>query len=867
MDFELTDPQMLWALAGLPLLWWWYRRTLAPFSPRRRLLSLGLRCLLFILLVLALAEPRWVQHRRETHVTWMVDVSRSTGKAGSEALTTFTTEATGAKSQSWIAFAGKPALAKDAQSISELAPRVQDDRTDLAGALKFAEASFPLGYARTVVLLSDGLETNGDVAAELAQLKQAGVRVHTVLTKPEEKPEVLVRSVSAPRQVKEEEPFRVATEIVSSRETEAEVEVFKNGTRVAQKTEKLKSGVNRLEFTQTLKGEERLSEFTVQVRAKDDSVADNNAASTFVQSSGKSKALLIADKPEQARFLAWALRQEGVLLDVRPPSGAPMELGDLQNYDLVLLDNVPATDLSVQQMQLLSSYVRDFGGGLMMLGGDQSFGLGGYYQTPIDEVLPVRCDFEKEKENPSLGLVLVIDRSGSMSGEKIEMAKDAAKAAVELMSPRDYVGVVGFDDQAFWVADLQLATDRGAVQQRISAMEEGGGTNIAPGLELAYGKLSATPAKLKHVILLTDGVSTPGPFYELTSQMAQERITVSTVAVGGDADTKLLEQIASWGNGRYYFTDSPQSIPQIFARETMTASKSAIQEAPFLPMPAAAADFLTGVNFDTAPFLLGYVTTKLKPTAESWLVTERGDPLLSTWRYGLGQVGAFTSDARNRWAVEWLKWEGFGKFWAQLSRKLMRGQSLRNFPVEIQPENGGFRIIANAVDANGRFLSDVNGELGLLDPQGKQQKLTLERTAPGRYEAWWPAPLKGGYHGQVVFKQNDEVLERQSVSATVGYPDEFLLQPPDEAKLRKVADSTGGIFNPTPAQILQDDNRTASYERELWPWLIGFALLLFVADVASKRVPDSSSQTRLSGPSRTRQPSRPTRAPQPTKTH
>ena len=640
MSFELTHPSPLFALAGLALIVWWHRRTLAPFSPRapvrephpsqHDLRARGPRA---HRAALDAAAARDARH-------WLVDLEPQRRQCGAGVAKRLTAGATGVKSQSWIAFAGKASLAKDSKTLAELAPpTLQDDRTDLAGALKFAEASFPLGYAKTVVLFSDGQETSGDITAELDQLQRAGVRVHTVLATPPDRPEVLVRSVSAPRQVKEDEPFRVNAEIVANREMDAEVEIFKSGARVAVKMEKLKPGTNRFEFTQSVKGEERLSEFTVQVRAKDDTLADNNVASTFVQSEGKSKALLLADKPEQARYLALALRQEGILLDVRPATGAPTELGDLQNYDLVLIDNVPATDLNRAQMQLFASYVRDFGGGLLMLGGDQAFGLGGYYQTPVEEVLPVRCDFEKEQENPSLGLVLVIDRSGSMSGDKMEMAKDAAKAAVELLSARDYVGVVAFDHEAFWVADIQLAVDRGGVQQRIAAIQAGGGTNIAPGLEMAFSKLSGTPAKLKHVILLTDGVSTPGPFYELTSQMVQEHITVSAVAVGSDADTKLLEQIAGWGNGRYYFTDNPQSIPQIFARETMTASKSAIQEAPFLPVPVRSADFLAGVNFETAPFLLGYVTTKLKPTAESWLVTERGEPLLATWRYGLGQAG------------------------------------------------------------------------------------------------------------------------------------------------------------------------------------------------------------------------------------
>ena len=831
-------------MLGLGFIAWWHWHTLALASRGRRLLSSVLRCAIFLLVVLALTEPRWMRQRSETHVIWLADLSRSVGRAAIDAAEKLAGQPTGVKSQSWIGFAGRSTLAKDGKSLSEMAPALmEDDRTDIAGALKFAEASFPLGYAKTVVLFSDGLETSGAVEAQLAELQRAGVRVHVVPVAPPDRPEVLVRSVAAPRQVKEDEPFRVQAEVVANRETDAEIEVFKSGARVIAKTEKLKMGVNRFDFTQTVKGEERLSEFTVQVRAKDDTIADNNTASAFVQSQGKSKALLLADKPEQARYLALALRQEGILLDVRPATGAPMDLADLQNYDLVMIDNVPATDLTPAQMQLFASYVRDFGGGLLILGGDQSFGLGGYYQTAIEEVLPVRCDFEKEQEVPSLGLVLVIDRSGSMSGDKMEMAKDAAKAAVELLSPRDYVGVVAFDHEAFWVSEMGLATDRSGVQQRIAAIQAGGGTNIAPAMEMGYSRISVTPAKLKHMILLTDGVSTPGPFFEITSQMAQEHITVSTVGVGGDADQKLLEQIAGWGNGRTYFTDNPHSIPQIFARETMTASKSAIQESPFLPVPVRPAEFLNGVNFETAPFLLGYVTTKLKPTAESWLVTERGEPLLATWRYGLGQAGAFTSDARNLWAVEWLKWEGYGRFWAQLARRLMRGRALRNFPAEIQREGEGFRLVVNAVDEKGRFVADVTGEVMVRDPQGRQKTLPLNRTAPGHFEGWWAAPEKGGYHAQLVFKQRGEVVDRQSLSASVGYPDEFLLLPPDEAKLRTIAARTGGIYNPTPADILRDDHRTASLERELWPWLIALALLLFVADVAARRWPENLPKT------------------------
>lgn len=834
----LGIPWALLGLALLPLLVWWGRGSLVTGPATRKTLSLATRCLIFALLVVALGDPRWQALTKDLHVIWLVDSSRSVdGEGAKKAVELHKTAGTHGGNESWIAFAERGVNVAAPDKLAETPAEALNDReTNLAGALKLAEASFPPGKVKTIALVTDGNQTLGDAAASAEQLKAAGVKVHAFTAAPPDKPEVLVRAVNAPRQVRGEEPFRVEVEVSSNRETEADVTIFRNGVKVGSRKEVLKPGTARLEFTQALRGDERIVELSAEVKAAQDTIADNNKSSSIVQTEGLSKVLLLADKPDQVRYLAWALKQEGILLDARPATGAPTTLADLQNYDLLILDNVPATSLTLEQMNLFSTYVKDFGGGLLMTGGDQAFGLGGYYRTPVEEILPVRCDFEKEKETPSLGIVFVIDRSGSMSGEKIEMAKEAAKAGLEMLSSQDYAGVVAFDNEAFWVADLQSAADKGGIAQKISSISEGGGTNLAPGMELALQALRSSPAKLKHAILLTDGVSTPGPFYELATQMAGEKITVSTVAVGEDADGQLLEQIAQWGGGRYYLALDPRTVPQIFAKETMTASKSAIQEAPFVPVPVRPADFLSGVNFERAPFLLGYVTTRKKPTAEVWLASEKGEPLLATWRYGLGQAGAWTSDSRNRWAVEWLRWEGFGKFWAQLVRKLARPESVRKFPMTVEREGADFVLHADTVDALGKFLGGLEGEAVVSAPDGTQTKVALEKIAPGRYEARWPASKPGAWHTQVTFTKDGEPVERQSLGMTAGYPLEFLPRPPNEALLRQIAEQTGGSFNPSAAALWSDD-RKASEEKELWPWLASLALLLFLPDVALRRWP------------------------------
>lgn len=834
----LGIPWALLGLALLPLFWWWGRGSLVTGSSARKTLSLAARCLVFVLLVAALSDPRWQALTKDLHVIWLVDASRSVdGEGAKKAVELHQAAGKHGGNESWIAFAGRGVNVAAPDKLAGTPAGAIDDReTNLAGALKLAEASFPPGKVKTIALVTDGNQTLGDAAAAVEQLKAADIKVRAFIAAPPDKPEVLVRAVNAPRQIRGEEPFRVEVEVSSNRETPAEITIFRNGVKVGARQEALKPGTTRLEFTQALRGDERLVELSAEVKAAQDTVADNNRSSAIVQTEGLSKVLLLADKPDQARYLAWALKQEGILLDARPATGAPTTLADLQNYDLVILDNVPATSLSLEQMNLFSTYVKDFGGGMLMTGGDQAFGLGGYYRTPVEEILPVRCDFEKEKETPSLGIVFVIDRSGSMSGEKIEMAKEAAKASLELLSSQDYAGVVAFDSEAFWVADFQSAADKGGIAQRISSIAEGGGTSLAPGMELALQALRSSPSKLKHAILLTDGVSTPGPFYELATQMAGEKITVSTVAVGDDADGPLLEQIAQWGGGRFYLALDPRTVPQIFAKETMTAAKSAIQEAPFVPVPVRPADFLGGVNFERAPFLLGYVTTRKKPTAEVWLASEKGEPLLATWRYGLGQAGAWTSDARNRWAVEWLRWEGFGKFWAQLVRKLARPEAVRKFPLTVERDGADFVLRADTVDALGKFVGGLDGEAAISAPNGTQTKVVLEKIAPGRQEARWPASQPGAWHTQVVFSRDGQPVERQSVSLTAGYPLEFLPRPPDETLLRRIAEQTGGSLDPS-AQSLWNDDRKASEEKELWPWLASLALLVFLADVALRRWP------------------------------
>ncbi|HEV3164954.1 MAG TPA: VWA domain-containing protein [Isosphaeraceae bacterium] len=833
-QLELTRPYWLLGLAVLPVLAFYFRRSLVDFPRWQKALSLSARSVIVILLVLALAGLTLLKPTREKFVVFAVDRSLSVGDDSRKAAEAFVADAVGRAGTNRVAslsFGNEPGLVQ--AGAAQAASTVDDKGTNIAAAIEVAAAAIPPFYVPEIVLLSDGNQTSGDA---LKAALRAGVPIATVPLKTRQDPDVQVSAVNVPPQVQQGEPFNVEVVIDSNQDqNEGEIEVYRGALKVVSEHKKLKKGENRFRFRQTIENE-RLATFTARTKGFVDRQLDNNSDFGLVFTAGKPRVLVVESDPKVAKDLAWALEEQEMQVDVRPPQGMPDSLADLQNYELLILSNVPATALSMRQMEVARTYVQDLGGGLIMLGGDQSFGLGGYYKTVLEEILPVRSDFEKEKEKPSLAMVLVIDKSGSMGGDKIEMAKEAAKSAVELLGANDKVGVIAFEGETYWVSEIHPCSDKGFVLDRISSIEAGGGTSMYPAMEEAYEALHKTVAKLKHVIILTDGISEPGDFEGISQTMAGARMTVSTVGVGEGADQDLLENIARIGGGRNYFVEDPFTIPQIFAKETVAASKSAINEQPFLPQVVRPTQALSEIDFASAPFLLGYVITRPKATSEIILATESGDPLLTWWRYGLGMCVAFTSDAKSRWAAEWISWPGFGKFWAQVVRHAMRKSETKGIVMQVETKSRHASVSLDSVDPSGRFINQAETELTVIDPQFGNRKLPMTQSAPGRYVAEFDTPYPGSYHLEFAQKSQGKVLYHQSRGLAVGYPDELRLRPTNTELLQQVARASGGRFDPSAATIFAPSDRTALRALPLWPYLIAVAAVLFVVEVALRRV-------------------------------
>jgi len=829
---ELTRPALLGLLLLVPFLVYYFSRSLVDFPWRQRLASLIVRSTILVLLILSLAGLTLYHSTDRQFVIFALDESTSVGEASAKKIESFiekAKEGQGEHEMKFLRFARQPDMVRD-----DYVPEAELDRqgTSIASAIDVAVAAIPPSYVPKIVLFSDGNETTGQAHRSASA---ARVPILTVPLAVRDENEVQVSRIVVPTQVSHGEPFYVEVVIDSNHDDEGMIEVYRGDHQVISERKPIKKGENKFRFQQTIE-RERLAEYSVRIREMKDTLADNNKDSGLVFASGKPRILMVCDDPKQVSTFSWELEQGGLKVDVRPAKGMPDRLSDIQNYELVILSNVPADQLTLRQMEIARTYVQDLGGGFVMLGGDQSFGLGGYYRSVIEEILPVRSDFEKEKEKPSLAMVLVIDKSGSMGGDKIELAKEAAKNAVELLGTNDQIGVVAFDGESYWICDMHPCRDKGYILERIASIEAGGGTDMHPAMEEAFAALQGAAAKLKHVIILTDGISAPGDFEGLASEMASNRMTLSTVAVGEGADEELLEELAKIGRGRYYLSTDPSSVPQIFAKETVIASKSALNEEPFLAQVIRPSPPLASIDIESAPFLLGYVVTRPKATSEVILSSERGDPLLSWWRYGLGMTVAFTSDTRARWAAEWISWPEFGRFWTQILRHAMRKGDAKGLQVQVDESDGTTKVTIDAADPTGQYVNDALTKLTVIDPQMKRQQPHVQQTAPGRYVAEFPSSLSGAYHLELSQSAGGKEIFQQSRGLVIGYPEELRLRPTNETLLRQLAEETGGIYEPDPKDVFAATTPSAPEAKELWPILVSFAVVLLVIDVALRRI-------------------------------
>ncbi len=615
---------------------------------------------------------------------------------------------------------------------------------------------------------------------------------------------------------------------------------------------------------------DRTDFYTYEARfVADDPAAEatpqNNAASAFVGVRGRGSVLVIenADSRGDFDFLVKRLRAAGIEVTLTAADNLFNSLAELQRYDSVVLAGVPRTsaddtgsgaEFTDEQISMLVRNTRELGCGLVMLGGPEALGAGGWANTELEQAMPVDFTVKAAKVVPVGALSIVLDRSGSMQGEKLVMSKAAAIAAMRTMGRRDFISVVSFDSAPCETVPLRRIADFSSAARRVDVLGAGGGTDMYPAMRQGFMALERADAAVKHMIVLTDGQTPDAAFGPLVKQMRDRGITVTAVAVGADANVPLLQRIATIGGGKFYGVRNPRNLPRIFTREVRRVARPLIYEpsAPVAPQVVVDHEILNGI--DGVPPISGLVLTSVKenPLVEVVLrsplpATEKNSTLLATWNYGAGRAAVFTSDAGRRWTKAWTAWPGYDKFFSQLVRWSMRPtEGGGNFTVATDVREGRGQIVVTALDGNDEFLNDRAMTAVALAPDMKAEPVRIEQTAPGRYVGSFSASQAGSYL-VVVNPGPGQAPIRTGVS--VGYSAEYddrqtnlaLLE--SLARLQPRGGSPGvlwrqGLDAPredTPSAFRHDLPPVVA-SQPIWPWLVVVGSCVFWGDVFMRRV-------------------------------
>ncbi|MDO8585810.1 MAG: VWA domain-containing protein [Armatimonadota bacterium] len=846
---QFTKPLYLLLLPPIAYYAWSLsRRSLTDMSKFRSRLALGLRLAIVIMLVFALAGARMVRNAAEQCVIFVMDVSDSIPRTNQDAALRYVNNAL--KTMKSSSKAGVIAFGGDASV--ELAPSAaakldkiysvpSGSNTDISQALGLALALFPEKCAKKIVLLSDGNETWGRSIDQATLAGSENVSIDVVPVANELPHEALLDTMICPNSVKVGEPFDLKLVTVSKEPSPARVRILRNGSPMVDRVIQLAKGKSVFTFQQSIPKAGNY-EFRAIMEAGADTRVENNQALGYVMVRGKPRALYVEGKRGQERYLAKALQGRDIDLEIRDRAGLPYTLPRLRGYDMVILSDTPAWDISPEQMAMIRSGVKDLGIGFTMIGGEDSFGAGGYYATPIEEALPVDMSVRKSKVMPSLSVVIVMDKSGSMGmiqdgREKIQMANDAAAAVVQLLQPIDRVGVIVCHDWPGIAVDLQPASNKGPIYNQIATIRAGGGgIMVYPSMDMAYKTIAGSPTRQKHVILLADGADCDSPegTVALAYQMARQRVTTTAVAIGDGKDVPFLKAVAAAGRGDFYMTLRARDLKAIFTKDVMQVSKSLIVEEPFVPRMDTSCPELGGIDPASTPPLLGYVATSPKPAAAVSMVSHKKDPILATWQYGLGRSAAFTSDCKARWSARWLSWPGYAKFWAQVVRSTMRKSSARDFQTTVEVTGGVGHVVVDAVDEKGSFLNLIKFGGSVVGPDLKSRPLAIEQTGPGRYEAGFEAKEVGSYVVNVVRKGSDQGVETNVVD--IPYPTEYKDITRNTPLLKRLASETSGRFDPKASDVFRTGFRRSRVFSDLWQTLLLLAALLVPMDVAVRRL-------------------------------
>jgi uncharacterized membrane protein len=833
----LRNPQFLLLLLLLPLgylLWRWRGARVARGV-------LALRLAIVALVVLALAEPLLGRPGGSdgTQVL-LVDQSDSLGETGKAALR----QQAGALARSSgarVLYFGANTAAP-AQDPGAAPPELRGDASDIAGALRAAGELIGARGGR-VLLLSDGGQTRGDALAEAQALKARGVAIDTYAYRAPDQADVWVAQVDAPGTLRQGEEYSVTVTVGSTSAGRARLDLFDGEQLIESREIPVEPGEAAQAPFRTRAVRPGVARLRAVVTAEPDLFAQNNSAAATALVAPQPKVLIVEGSSGGSAPLRVGLREAGIQADLLQAGSLPSQIARLAPYEGVVLVNVPASDMTLDQMTTLREFVRSEGRGLVVAGGRSSLTLGAYKDTPLEQALPVSMTPPPRPERSQVTMLLIIDHSASMGAasgaSKLDMAKEAAILATQSLRDEDRVGVLVFDTNQEWAVPFQAigsGLSLGQIQEQIGKVGLGGGTDIYEALNLGLPELARQPGKVRHAVLLTDGrsfSSARGPYRQLLAVMRAQNITLSAIAIGDDSDTDLLRELAQAGAGRYHFAAQPEDIPRLTLQESEIARTDPQVEREFQADQPAPHPLLRDIAAAQLPQLEGYVATTLKPEADQVLESPDRDPVLASWQYGLGRAVVWTPSVEAPWADRWANWPEYGRFWAQLVRYTLPEPDSGPLQVRVGARGAETLINVDSLQPGGTALDLADTSATITLPDGTSRLVPLRQTGPGRYAASVSLPQSGPYTIDVE-QRKDAEQRSTAVGYVQPYSPEYLPVADGAALLERISAAGGG----TALASLPAGGPAApagGAAQSLSPWLLLLAALLWPVEVALRR--------------------------------
>src|SRR3954447_14189567 len=837
-----TAPGALWLLALVPLVWLAPLVARAAFNPRQRGLQAVARSLLLTALAFALARPVLSTNAPRQSIVYVVDVSHSIASRAIEDAAHSIDQITGPLRPAWsriVVFGSTTATVPDTAALRRLAPidaavsdQVDRSGSDLENALNAARGQLAPDSTPRIVLFSDGRPTGGRLENAIARLTTAHIPVYVKPLTVRSLGDAWVDRIDLPERVIEGTPFVTTVSIGAQHAATGTLTLRADDELVATREVSLQQGFTPVQVdariatagSHVLRG---------QISVPRDPLAPNITLDSVAEVTPRTRVLYVEGAPHSARYLATALKDAGFDPVVKPAAGMPTTVAGFDPWDVVVLSDVARSAIPEASVTALTQWVERAGGGLLVAGGESVFGEAGYQKSAIERIAPVT--FER-KDEPEVALVLVLDRSWSMAGPSIDLCKAAAQAAVDVLTDKQVVGIITFNDQYDWNVPLStVGQNRASIREKIAGIVPSGPTRIYPAVEQAYLALRSTKARAKHVVVLSDGRSLPDDHETLVRKMADSHITVSSVAVGPAADRELLHNIAVWGKGRDYTVQNAKDLPEVFVKEAKNAATPSFDEKAITPVVKAPA-FLGAVDAAHAPKLKGITATVLKDTALEVMSTDEGDPLLAFWPIGLGRTAVFASDVKDRWAANWVKWRGYGPFFAAVVHAIER-QRPRLFDLQaaagqIDQGRREIHVSIEARDASGGYRDLLRPTVTVTSDRSRAATVSLRQVAPGRYEA----NVLADAMRPVRVSTTDSTGAAISRVVVADPAAEYRFRAPDEALLRSIASATGGTWKPEPSELSSAPTDKHSERRPLWPALTIAALCLWFVDLLLRRI-------------------------------